>query len=1586
MRRLFPVVALALSMHIIEGPVCAQQSKTWTQDADFDMGSMVSVNHETVHDQLQLSRETTLLPFVNVAASKRGTIIRIDANTGKIIGEYHSAPQGALHNPSRTTVDRSGNVWASNRDQPHLLSSDMGAIVKIGVVLGGTRCNKDGSPNPGGAFLKPPFQYCTAVDRDGDGLIRTSRGLNDIHPWQGEDATAATDECILLYLRVPARNCRHLSIDEENNVWSGGYSMNSRDSATLMKLNGQTGAVMNLHKDLSCGGYGGLVSRKGLIFSSSMDGGGGPLLMLSPAGAATCISEVFSYGLAEDPDGHIWATTFSDARLFKLSEDGVVLPGFPVDGLGKQPRGLAVTPSDGHVWIACSGSHELERRDANGILVKRFSFDQHSQPGLMPTGVAVDINENIWVTNAQSDNVFRINPKGGADRKGSIDLVVDLGTGAFPYNYSDMTGSAFGENIPLYGSWTVVHHGGKNDIVWQRIHWNASTDGDSRIEVSVRAANTAVELSDASYRVVPNGGLLCDTLVKGRYLQILVEFFRGSNLEQNPVLYDLTVDGSDVPIIQAERVTICEGDSLRLMADPRYTDILWDNGSHFPTRYVHDGGMYWYSAMSPFGCRLLSDTIRVTTRPTPYPVVEASATRMCAEGEVFLTAPSGYAAYHWFPVSGPDTGRTLRVTGPGTYSVAVVDSFGCVGISAPVQVTLFPRTEITLRSENDSVLCRDGSAVLRATAGFARYRWSTGDVTLTGELPVDSPGVYRVAVTDSNGCEAVSNPVHITFATRPEFDVVTVGPAQRCHGDSVEIRATPGFQHYRWSNGREGMESRIVARESGAFWVIVTDDHGCEWLSDTLQIDFFPKVEIALAVAGDSVVCHGGTGRLQATEGYERYIWSTGTETNTPVLDVDRAGTFFVTAVDRNGCSGRSNPVRIRMRPPVEVDIVMEGGTVLCAGASGAIFATPGFPRYRWSTGQDGASNGISVADSGKYWVEVLDGFGCSGRSDTIHVTIDDELRPVISLESDTLCPGETLLLDAGPGYASYTWSTGDTTRSIVVDRAGRYALHVTNSHACEGDTAVEIFVESPPAVSLSADTLCPGETATLDAGSGYTAYQWSTGAQSRTITVHASGPYTVDVTTARGCVLSDTVTLHTWPRPDITIDGPATVCANTSASYGLSGLEIENIRWTLTGGGDIQAGGETDRVTILWEDGGMHVVSITVTDAQSTCTYDTSFTVFVEDIPPPVIEGQPAFCEGDSTLLSVRSPAGHCTWHTPVGLDTGRTISIRNEGQYIIEVRSDAGCIVRDTLLVIEHPRPRPVITGDTLLAAGDSTELHLDAVYSSVVWHLPDGSSTNRTSITVRDTGMYRVVVHSAFGCRGETGHRIRGIGGVVSASCVVGLPKLEAEPGDTIHIPLSLLVSTNLEHAGAEEWTARLHVEKGMLLPVGGTPVGWTEGSQRVIPVDGMHVHGGDELAVLEFLVMLGSTDMTPLHIARFMWLDATVDVRTVDGELRLRICREGGDRLFDGSGVLRLEQNSPNPFNTRTIIECELIEYGPTELIVTDMLGRRVRNLLHGMQQPGIYRLAFDGSAFPSGSYFCILRTPSALLLRRMQLLK
>jgi len=347
----------------------AGADRTYTTDADFDQGTLVDVNHDAPdNDQLQLDKVTTFFPFVNIAASARGTTIRIDVNTGQILGEYLTAPNGMARNPSRTTVDKFGSVWVGNRDEAE---GGRGSVSRIGLVTGGTRADADGSANPAGQYLKPPFSYNHCDDRDGDGLLKTSSGLANILPWTNAGAvdsaggvSTAEDECIINYTRVTGTNTRTVAVDKNNDIWVGGLGDLDHE-----QISGVTGApVPGTQFNLGCGGYGGLVDPAGTLWSAR--GGNGLLRFVPsatppPAGSGVCLgNSTGNYGLGLDPNtGNIWHSGLG-GNLFELDPAGNVVNSYaqPFSAQGvtvdkNRLPGVAPRPEPGGARYALLGRH-----------------------------------------------------------------------------------------------------------------------------------------------------------------------------------------------------------------------------------------------------------------------------------------------------------------------------------------------------------------------------------------------------------------------------------------------------------------------------------------------------------------------------------------------------------------------------------------------------------------------------------------------------------------------------------------------------------------------------------------------------------------------------------------------------------------------------------------------------------------------------------------------------------------------------------------------------------------------------------------------------------------------------------------------------------------------------------------------------------------------------------------------------------------------------------------------------------------------------------------------------------------------------
>ncbi len=114
---------------------------------------------------------------------------------------------------------------------------------------------------------------------------------------------------------------------------------------------------------------------------------------------------------------------------------------------------------------------------------------------------------------------------------------------------------------------------------------------------------------------------------------------------------------------------------------------------------------------------------------------------------------------------------------------------------------------------------------------------------------------------------------------------------------------------------------------------------------------------------------------------------------------------------------------------------------------------------------------------------------------------------PALTFISDCDSTGGTL--NAPSGYASYTWSDGQTGQSIQISDTGLYFAVMTDTTGCSFTSTIE---QIPPyqllQITTSDSMLCPGDSATLSANLTAATIVWSTGDTGTSIAVDSAGIY----------------------------------------------------------------------------------------------------------------------------------------------------------------------------------------------------------------------------------------------------------------------------------------------------------------------------------------------------------------------------------------------------------------------------------------------------------------------------------------------
>lgn len=550
--------------------------------------------------------------------------------------------------------------------------------------------------------------------------------------------------------------------------------------------------------------------------------------------------------------------------------------------------------------------------------------------------------------------------------------------------------------------------------------------------------------------------------------------------------------------------SVCPGATTTLgISGGTYYAYAWSTGEHTATI---QGGAGTYSVTAYANCASATATKTINSTQLSPQVSANGATTFCTGGSVTLNAGSGYSAYSW---SNGSTSQSINVTQSGSYTVTVTQN-GCTAASNATVVNVTGNPSPTITAGGPTTFCQGNSVTLDAGAGYSSYAWSNGETTQS--ITATTAGTYTATVTQS-GCSGTSNTVTVTVGN-PTATITPSRPTTFCQGGSVSLDAGAGYSAYSWNTGATTQSINVTT--SGTYLVTVTQA-GCNGTSNTVTVTVSGSTLNPVLTASNGLnICNGGSTTLDAGSGYTSYLWNGGSTSQT--LSATATGTYTVT-VTQGACTGTVSANVTLGTFPVTINLNPATDPTICEGETVTLDAGAGHASYAWSNGA--TTQSIDVTDGGGYIVTVTDNNACSGSVGSA-VTVVPTPSPVITPSgSQTLCSGETLTLDAGSGFDTYSWSNGDNTQTSSVSGAGSYSVTVTLD-GCTGSSSapVAVTVNQTPTTTISPSgtfNICTGQSVTFDAGAGFASYLWSNGATTQTIAADATGTYSVTVT-QNGC------------------------------------------------------------------------------------------------------------------------------------------------------------------------------------------------------------------------------------------------------------------------------------------------------------------------------------------------------------------------------------------------------------------------------------------------------------------------------------
>lgn len=570
-------------------------------------------------------------------------------------------------------------------------------------------------------------------------------------------------------------------------------------------------------------------------------------------------------------------------------------------------------------------------------------------------------------------------------------------------------------------------------------------------------------------------------------------------------------------------IAFCIGDTATLSTTSPFPTYNWSNGLSTPTITVTQAGQYSITVTDSItGCPG-RDTMNVVTYSLPN--VNIGADIYYCTGTSFTQAingGNGFASYTWM------TGATSQIISVNqnidTVWVSVVDNNGCENSDT---LLILQNQLPTVNLGADDTLCAGQSKVVNAgTSGgtITNYSWNNGQTTQnrTYQAPINlltpTTVTWSVTVTDFNGCQA-SDSISISAfpLPRPSLGRDTA----YCIGSPFSMTITPGaYSNYAWNTGDTTASITVFGVDS-LYSVTVTDANGCAGESN-IKVSENPLPNPNLGP--DSAYCDGYPFVMVLSPGgFVQYQWSNGA--TTPILLINSAGTYSVTVIDNNGCENNDDiTINVLPRPSVNLgqDMVLCEDSIFAITLDASTLVPPTGISYNWNTGS--TSSTIQATNFGNYSVTISENVnGCSDSS-SIRISPFGLVSPNLGPDS-MICSGEAIILNSGitqNGY-SFLWNTGETSRTITIDKPGNYWVELNALNGtCNGiRDSVFYVLGTMPIVELGENLIiCRGsQVVFLDNRTTYTDanYFWQDTIPGARFVVTRSGDYRVKATNKCG-------------------------------------------------------------------------------------------------------------------------------------------------------------------------------------------------------------------------------------------------------------------------------------------------------------------------------------------------------------------------------------------------------------------------------------------------------------------------------------
>lgn len=361
----------------------------------------------------------------------------------------------------------------------------------------------------------------------------------------------------------------------------------------------------------------------------------------------------------------------------------------------------------------------------------------------------------------------------------------------------------------------------------------------------------------------------------------------------------------------------------------------------------------------------------------------------------------------------------------------------------------------------------------------------------------------------------------------------------------------------------------------------------------------------------------------------------------------------------------------------------------VCYGESISL-ATFGAVMCEWSNG--GFSNSITVSPTEEtMYVVALHDENNAEYVDSVNVLVS---TPVSTIPNSCIHVGNTMEIEAKGNYEKYSWSTGDTTSTILVSEPGTYTVETVDKLGCTSKDSTKISVYGITTTDLA---ICYGEDITLNAAASMDSVIWNdaNATHSETVTINSmlETQSVSAISYKDGVPYIDAVTVVVG-KP-VSFNDVRAICTGVTTTIAPI-ADYATYSWDNGDGTDVIS---TQRSIVVSE---ANTYRLTATDTLG-CESSQSVVLNVEPKPVVNLGEDRTICFGDTIVFDAGAGFTKYNWSATRDFETAETgqtfiadtilmqtiHGFGNERKLSVEVQDNFGCSNSDTVVLTFRSRP---------------------------------------------------------------------------------------------------------------------------------------------------------------------------------------------------------------------------------------------------------------------------------------------------------